>query len=56
MFIFDALNEYIICGETEIQASNLEQAFEKLSKVSEDGKTGFEQQYEVKVYDSSIAR
>lgn len=61
-FIFDALNEYLICGETELDASSIRETVSKLSKVvSNEDKftiTGFEQQYMVsqRVYIHEIGR
>ena len=33
MFIFDALNEYLICGETEIPARRLREKYKKMSEL-----------------------
>ena len=49
MFIHDALNEFITCGETDIAAENLQLAINKLSRPA-DGKeiSGFQNQFEVR--------
>ena len=48
MFIHDALNELITCGETEITASNLRAKFNHLSKqIPGKGITGFSNQFQV---------
>lgn len=48
MFIHDALNEYITCGETEITANNLRAKFNHLSKqIPGKGMTGFISQFQV---------
>ena len=49
VFIHDALNEYITCGETEITASNLRAKFTYLSKqIPGKGITGFMNQFQVR--------
>ena len=48
--IYDAVLETIICGDTQIQPSNLRTAVNRLSKknkVGFAGKSGFEKQFEV---------
>ena len=45
-FIHDALNELILCGDTEITASNLRIAINRLSKIK-DGETGYSKQFNV---------
>ena len=49
MFIHDAVLEALICGDTHILVSDLHQAVERLKQKDEhnEGKTGFEQQFEV---------
>ena len=48
MFIHDAVLESLICGDTQITASGLLGATEKLKeKDSETGRTGFETQFHV---------
>ena len=51
MFIYDALNEYIICGQTEIPAEKMKETYEDLSEklktTSGTESTGFEQQFQV---------
>ncbi len=53
-FIYDALNEYIICGQTEIPAAKMKETFEELSeKLKGESGTetaGFEQQFQVKSF------
>ena len=46
MFIHDAVLESLTCGDTQILASGLSDAIEKLKEEeSETGKTGFETQF-----------
>ena len=48
MFIHDALNEFITCGDTEIKASSLRAKVNYLSKVIPGkGITGFNHQFQV---------
>ena len=48
MFIHDALNEWIVCGDTEISAANLRITIGRLGReVSSEGLTGFKNQFEV---------
>ena len=48
MFIHDAVLESLTCGDTQIPASGLSSAIEKLKeKDSETGRTGFEMQFHV---------
>ena len=48
MFIHDALNELIMCGETEIAATNLRTTINHLSTQIEGEKmSGFEHQFQV---------
>lgn len=48
VFIHDALNEYITCGETEIAANNLRSKFNHLTKqIPGKGMTGFASQFQV---------
>ena len=49
MFIHDAVLESLTCGDTQIPASGLVGAIEKLKqKDSETGSTGFETQFHVR--------
>ena len=48
MFIHDALNELLTCGETEIAAANMRIAIGRLSKpVNTKGMTGYSKQFQV---------
>ena len=48
VFIHDALNEFITCGDTEIKASSLRAKVNYLSKVIPGkGITGFNHQFQV---------
>ena len=48
VFIHDALNEFITCGDTEIKASSLRAKVNYLSKVTPSkGITGFNHQFQV---------
>ena len=48
VFIHDAVLESLTCGETQIPASGLSGAIEKLKeKNTETGRTGFETQFHV---------
>ena len=48
MFIHDALDELITCGETDIPIASLKQKIAMLSKqIVGKGCTGFESQYQV---------
>ena len=48
MFIHDAVLESLTCGDTQILASGLSGAIEKLKeKNTETGRTGFETQFQV---------
>ena len=49
MLIHDALNDYIICGDTSVVAYQLRMAIRDLDK-EEDGQSGFERQFEVRTY------
>ena len=48
MFIHDALNEYVSCGDTSVMAHQLRQVINDMTK-EEDGQSGFERQFEVSV-------
>jgi len=49
VFIHDAVLESLICGDTQIPASGLVGAIEKLKqRDSEPGRTGFETQFHVR--------
>ena len=45
-FIHDALNELILCGDTEITAPNLRIVISRLNK-TKDGETGYSKQFNV---------
>ena len=45
-FIHDALNELILCGDTEITAPNLRIVINRLNK-TKDGETGYSKQFNV---------
>ena len=48
MFIYDALNELLTCGETEIAAANMRIAIGRLSRpVNTRDMTGFSKQFQV---------
>ena len=48
MFIHDALNELLTCGETEIAAANMRIAIGRLSRpVNTQDMTGFSEQFQV---------
>ena len=47
-FIHDAVLETLICGDTQIPASDLQRALEKLSKIDKHNKTGFDKHLKVK--------
>ena len=48
MFIHDALNEVVTCGNTEIPAMDLRMVKNKLSKVSSEvSESGFMEQFKV---------
>ena len=46
-FIHLGLSELVVCGETEVAATNFRIAINILKKVNEDGMTGFEKQLKV---------
>ena len=52
-FIHLGLSELVVCGETEVAATNFRIAINSLKKVNEDGMTGFEKQLKV-VYNQDI--
>ena len=45
-FIHDALNELILCGDTEITAANMRIAINRLNR-TKDGETGYSKQFNV---------
>ena len=47
VYIHDALQEYIVCGDTSIPAEKIRNAMVSLQKVS-DHKSGYQKQFEVK--------
>ena len=54
-FIHDAILESVTCGDTQIGASNLRMAIQKLHKRNpQTGKTGFESQFHVSGVDSKV--
>ena len=46
-FIHDVLNEFILCGDTEIMAPNLRDAITQLNDIV-NGETGFSGQFKVR--------
>ena len=46
MYIHDALSEYITCGDTSFALMNAHEKVKELSE-TQDGRTGFEKQFEV---------
>jgi len=56
MFIHDALDELITCGETSFSVQNVRVKLNRMSKeVPGMGKTGFQDQFEVRAYAISHA-
>ena len=56
MFIHDALNEYILCGQTEIVANDIRKVIDELS-VQHDpcsAASGFEHQFQVRYRKSTV--
>ena len=49
-FIHRGLSELIVCGETEIEAANLQIAINNLEKMTDEGVTGFQKQLQVHIY------
>ena len=47
VFIHDALDELITCGETDIQINNLKKKIELLNKFETPNTTGFQAQFQV---------
>ena len=47
MFVHDALNEFITCGDTSITVTNMRITLRNLEKKRNAHKTGFEEQFEV---------
>ena len=47
VFIHDAVLESLTCGDTQIPASELSSAIEKLKEDRETGRTGFDTQFHV---------
>ena len=45
-FIHDALNELILCGDTEITAPNMRIVISRLNK-TKDGESGYNKQFNV---------
>ena len=51
IFIHDAVLEHLVCGETQIPVTNFRVAWNQLSRIHKDnGKTGLERQYQVKIH------
>ena len=48
-FIHCGLSELIVCGETEIEAANLQIAINNLKKMTDEGVTGFQKQLQVHI-------
>ena len=56
IFIHNALNELLTCGETEITAANMRIAIGRLSRTVQSGTvTGFQKQYEVRSYELYVS-
>ena len=51
-FIHDAVLETLICGDTQIPASDIRRALDRLKKTDKnfDGMTGFHKQFQVQQY------
>ena len=47
MFIHDAIIDHIQCGANEVDAVQIKIEIAQLSKKSRNGKTGFEEKFEV---------
>ena len=45
VFIHDALDEFLKCGDTEVAATNVRIAIGRLGRQGPSGLTGFEQQF-----------
>ena len=48
IFIYDAILESVTCGDTQIVASDLQDALEKLQMGAQSGPTGLVSQFQVK--------
>lgn len=53
MFIHDALNDFLTCGDTSVPAHELRRTISALTGKDGDRKSGFEMQFEVS-YDCQI--
>jgi len=55
MFIHDALDELITCGETSFSVPSIRVKINRMSKeVPGTGKTAFQDQFEVRIYSPCI--
>ena len=56
VFIHDAVLETLICGDTQVPASDLRRSIDQLknTKKSLDGKSGFDRQFQVNNIDSQM--
>ena len=50
VFIHDALNDFLTCGDTSILAHELRRTISTMSQTDVDGETGFQKQFEVRPY------
>ena len=50
MFVHDAIDELIRCGETDIAAGDIRIAIATLSKRTAGGLTSFQKEFEVRLY------
>lgn len=47
MFIHDALNDFLTCGDTSVPAHELRRTISAMSESDGEGKSGFKRQFEV---------
>ena len=50
VFIHDAIDELITCGESEIAAANIRITINRLTAFGVGGMTGFQQQFQVLIF------
>ena len=50
MYIHESLAEYIQCGDTSFLVTDAYHKAKKLNEIDDDEKTGFQKQFEVKLY------
>ena len=50
VFIHDALNDFLTCGDTSVPAHELRRTISTMSQADGDGETGFQRQFEVGPY------